>query len=126
MTVKKIGEINGRWALLFKGALVLVPLSIPLLVWLVSSAWASNDHIGHADQLTAQIEKILEIHARDMELLRVELKEIDRRLDDMPPSVWRDKITSLEAEMRLNAEDHTQIKVSLSRIEAFLGTKQGE
>ncbi len=118
---KRIGDLNGPWALLFRVVLMLVPLSIPLFVWLVSGVWASNDHIRHTDEVTAQIEKLMECHKQDMLAVRTELREIDQRIDELPSAVWRERILALEADMKQNTADHTQIKISLEQIKAKMG-----
>lgn len=122
---RKIGEMNGRWAALFKVVLVVVPtvnaLFIPWAVWVTTNVWRSQDHMVHADELHMQIEKLITSHTRDMEVVRQELKEVDRRMDELPSAVWREKIATLELDMKQNASDHTQIKVALEQIKAKLG-----
>lgn len=123
---KRIGELNGKWAFLFKVFLTSFPFLILLLVWLVNSAWAANDHISRQYETTAQIEKILASHNSDMQFLRDEIKELNRRLNEMPSQVWRDKIAVLEGDMKKNAVDHADIKVALTRIATKLGVEPDE
>ena len=121
MTQRRIGEMNGRWALLFKFLLVMVPCSIPLLVWLTSSAWASNDHIAREHEAKCQIEVLIKTHAADMAVLRQEIKEIDRRIDELPPLEWKERIKALELDSRQNREDHATIMIGIEQIKAKLG-----
>lgn len=118
---KRIGELNGKWAFLFKTFLTIFPFLILLLIWLVNSAWAANEHISRQSETTDQIEKILAAHNADMQFLRDEIKELNARINDMPSQVWRDKITCLEIDMKQNNADHADIKVSLAGIAAKLG-----
>lgn len=55
--------------------------------------------------------------------MRASLKEMDFRFDSLPPQVWKDKITMMEADMRKNGEDHSKILVALEAIKQRLGVQ---
>jgi hypothetical protein len=124
MTVKRIGEMNGRWAMLFKSALVIIPvvnaLFLPWAVWVTTTLWDANSNVKQFKEVAVKIDSIFEEHRRDMDFMRKELKEVDARIDDMPPTVWKAKITQLEVGMEKNSDDHTKLLIGQEKISASI------
>ena len=116
---KKIGEMNGRWAILFKTVLVVIPvvnaMFIPWAVWVTTTLWEANFKVEQFQQISNEITRLVDQHQKDSVEFRQELKEIDARLDDAPPAVWKDRILALEADSRRNAEDHLKILLNQER-----------
>jgi hypothetical protein len=114
MAGKPIGALNGPWALLHKVTLVLVPalcsvllaIAVPWVRWMTERGYATE---AQAD-IILSMEKTLE--------------DVQAQVHRMPTKEYQDRIKSLEMDMRTNLNDHTNIKVSLGRIEERLGTKK--
>ena len=97
MEPKKLGDLNGRWSILFRVlmvvgtiATVLSPFVIRWGVWVTSSVYELQAFAHTGDRFTAA----------DGERLRSDLQGeiqlladiIDNRIDDLPPTIWKDKI----------------------------------
>ena len=116
MTGTRIGELNGRWALLLKSTLIVIPVLttlvtaafLPWSVWVTSSIYASQDN-------TELIERLMQ-----------EAKAVDIRIDNLPPEEWKARIRVLEEDSKQNLKDHQVIIISLEQIKAAVGVAYGE
>ena len=112
-TAKTIGMMNGRWAWLFKVALICIPLLIALECWQTRSIFL----------LQGDVKEIVHLHdaiAANTEAIRANSEAIRT----LPPQDWRERIKQLEADMRQNNTDHTEIKLLLSEIRAAVKPRQ--
>lgn len=108
---RKVGDLNGVWAILLRITLVAVPVvgsiitacGVPWIKWVSDSCHTAN-----------QTARIVEKLAIDIEQIRVDMAH-------MPPEDWRERIRQLEVESRQNRQDHLNIMVSLEQIKTKLG-----
>ena len=85
MQSKKIGELNGPWAILLRAGLATYPMVVMLLVWIVKSIFELQAANSQGDRFTLQDAYALE-------------RRIDARFDQLPPADWREKIEALGRE----------------------------
>ena len=129
---KKIGDLNGKWAGLFKFVLILCILVIPSFFtwasWVTAEVFASKysrNHIEHFE------ERIVDLEANSKLLSRVEneLIKISNKVDDLPPPDWKRRIEILEnqraidetrtiEQYKANQDDHNKILILLEGIKA--------
>jgi hypothetical protein len=111
MTGSRIGELNGRWALLLKITLIVVPFIttlvtaafIPWAVWVTGNIYTSRQTSEMMTQLIA------------------DSKAVNIRIDSLPPEEWKARIRVLEDDSRQNLKDHQVIIISLEQIKAAVG-----
>ena len=96
MAGKPIGELNGRWAFLLKLTLVLIP-SLCTLAGLIAVPWI---------QWITETTYAVEAHFIEAEKCA---EDVQKQIDDV------------EARLRQNIADHTDIKISLEQIKGKLG-----
>ena len=115
MNGTRIGEMNGRWALLLKATLVVIPVLttiataafLPWAVWVTSSLYA----VQHNSELINQ--------------MLAEAKAVDIRIDNLPPEEWKARIRILEDDGKQNLKDHQVIIISLEQIKTAVGAVDG-
>lgn len=127
---KKIGELNGHWAALFKIILFMLLVSIPTfftwMVWVTNSIYASQYHISDTEKFE---QRITELEKTDM--TRADLaSKIDRltgRLDTSSPDELKRRVELLEQSFtnlttktveldKNNVADHSKIITTLDLI----------
>ena len=116
MSGTRIGDMNGRWAMLLKVTLVGIPCLtslflasfIPWAVWVTGNIYTSR--------------QIVEV-VRTMQL---EAKTIDTRIDNLPPEEWKARIRVLEDDSKQNLKDHQMIIISLEQIKTAVGAVKVE
>jgi hypothetical protein len=127
---KKVGELNGKWATLFKVVLIVCILVIPtLLGW---ATWVTTEvfsYRSHADATTGFDERITKLENATSAIARIE-KQIDTittKIDALPPPEWKRRIEILESQYttisnqldavdKTNTSEHGQILVLLEGI----------
>ena len=110
MAGPRIGELNGRWAMLLKLTLIAVPVLttlitaafLPWAVWVTSNIYASQQTVEIVRQLS------------------VDVHEIEVKVQNLPSAEWKDRIVKLEEASFDNREDHAEIKITLAEIKAVL------
>ena len=94
---KKIGEMNGRWAALFRICLVVVVLGIPSIggwgLWLTRNAINTEYHLESTVRFEERID-ILEQHNVMLERVEKQIEKISKDVDNLPPAEWRDIINN--------------------------------
>ena len=127
MAGQRVGDLNGKWAFMFKTGVVILPIInacfIPWAIWVTTTLWDCSAAIKDGDKIVDRIELICKEHQADMAFMRSEFKEVDQRLDGQPPDIWKQKIASIESDLRRNSDEHAQIMVSLEVIKHTLGVK---
>jgi hypothetical protein len=133
---KKIGDLNGKWAIGLKLVIVLFFVSIPTFAtwatWVTGSIYASNNHICDVyelqhDKRITELEKYATLPIK----LERELQRLHDKIDVLPHPEWRRRIELLETQYgesvksvlqvdKKNAEDHQQIFVLLESIKTKL------
>lgn len=108
-TDKKIGELNGKWAVMLKIAVLTISTVSPLIlawaIWVTSSVFA------------------IQYHIQDTIKFRDRIDEIEKTLTVTPEKIDNNKKTleQLSAEVKnvsaSNAIDHQSILVQLSKIQ---------
>ena len=116
MTGVRIGELNGRWALLLKTTVVVIPILTALVTaaFLPWSVWVTSN-IYTMQNTTAVIDDLVK-----------EAKAVDIRIDALPPDEWRARIRVLEDDAKQNQKDHQVIIVSLEQIKGAVGVKPND
>jgi hypothetical protein len=127
---KKIGELNGKWATLFKFVLLLIIIGVPTLfawmTWVTSNIYASQYH-----QLVTQSQEgrmiELETNMKILERVETEISKLSIKMDNLPPPDWRRRVEILEEGRETNAKkidaldknnttQHTDIQLILKEI----------
>ena len=116
MTGTRIGEMNGRWAMLLKVTLVSIPCLtslflasfIPWAVWVTGNIYTSR--------------QIVEV----VRTMQTEAKASDIRIDNLPPEEWKARIRVLEDDSKQNLKDHQMIIISLEQIKTAVGAVKVE
>ena len=113
--------MNGKWAFLLKAVLITTPaawaifitVDLPWRVWVTRSTFATIDHQNHADELTKKLDLYITQQHQDF-------RELERRIDNLPPADWQQRINQLEGWERENKADHAKIMGVLESIKAKL------
>ena len=117
----RIGLMNGKWSFLLKAVLISTPaawaifitVDLPWRVWVTRSTFQALEHDARANDCMERIDEFMRDH-------RNEYKDLERRVDRLPPD-YRDRVERLEIYERENKADHTNILISLEAIKAQLG-----
>lgn len=123
----RAADSNGRNLLLkilFAAVPVINALFLPWAIWVTTSVWDSKAHMNSAQEISNHIDEIVNEHKKDMEVVRLEMKALDDRLDNQPPQIWKDKVLAMEGDLKQNIRDHADIIVSLKLIEQKLGVER--
>jgi len=121
---KKIGEMNGRWAALFRIVLVLLFLSIPTLgtwaMWVTRGIWKTENHIKTTEQFSDRL-NVLEKQTIILNRVDKSVQNIRTDLKDLPDPIETKKYTEHNTESiktikdsvilldKVNTEQHNQI-----------------
>jgi len=97
---KRIGNLNGPWAMALKFLLATYPLLLMWAAWVSVETVVNREFRGRGDRFTMT----------DASNMR---REIDAQFAAMPPKDWRDRYASMETELKANAR-------ALIRIETLL------
>lgn len=116
-----IGDMNGKWGFLFRVILVTTPafwaifvtVDLPWRVWVTRSIYHVSEENDALAGIDAKLTDIVAAHAKDF-------REIDARLENLPPQAWKDRIQKLEDWERENKADHLKILVALEAIKTRL------
>ena len=104
MSGTRIGEMNGRWAMLLKVTLVGIPCLtslflasfIPWAVWVTGNIYTSR--------------QIVEV----VRSMQAETSAMHETVGNLPPPEWKARILKLEDAAIENKEAHAEIKVILA------------
>jgi hypothetical protein len=131
---KKIGELNGKWAFMFKFVILFVVIGGPTVLgwmtWVNNSLYAMQAYqitTQSHEQRIAELESSMKILAR----VEVEISRISTKMDNLPPPDWRRRIEILEDGREQNAvkietldtnntTQHSDITVMLKEINTKL------
>jgi hypothetical protein len=95
----KVGELNGRWAALFKITLVLIILGVPTFfawaTWITNETFASKYHRIQTENFEDRI-NCLEKDVQVLSRIDLELAKISTKIENLPPPDWRRRIELLE------------------------------
>lgn len=83
---KKVGELNGKWSILFRAQLVilgvLTPFAISMAVWITVTLFSIRTDIAilsvKRDSLVLDVQKLF----TSMERLRIEIDELKKKIDE--------------------------------------------
>lgn len=127
MTVKNketVGQLNGKWARLFKINNAISPFVIFFLgallslnIWLISSVMKNNAHRDTATQICIQVDKLVELHRSDMQYL-------EHRLDSMPSSDWKDRVSRIEEKLDIAEDGISEIRSDVKVIRQMVSNVQ--
>lgn len=111
-TDKKIGDLNGKWAVLLKIVVltggIITPLLLTWTVWVTSNIFATQHHVYDTHdfrQRIVHIEKVLESTPERIQSNKIELQELKREVKAVNDN---------------NTSDHQDILIQLSKIQTKL------
>lgn len=118
---KKIGEMNGKWAALFRVVLVLTFLTIPAVgtwgVWVSRSVWSSQYH----REATSEFEKRINVLEQSCTLLNKVDEQVDELADEikllpqqLPSKEWQE---SVDVQVEENAAATQEIKDEIIKLD---------
>jgi len=113
--------LEGKWGFLFKAVLITTPafwaifvtVDLPWRIWVTRATFETQQHLDSSAKLSDRVEKALDKHDRDW-------REMDRRIENLPPDEWKKRILALEDWERENKADHAKIIVQLETIKILL------
>ena len=135
---KKIGELNGKWAGMFKIVLTISMLLIPTLfgwgVWITNKVIGSEYHIVQTQEYDVRITRLEEVSQRDtifIDKIEKQLNKIDDHLSILDPTDICRRINNLEnvnEEQNIaintldknNTAEHTKVLLLLESIKTKL------
>jgi hypothetical protein len=111
MSGTRIGELNGRWAMLLKFTLVAIPCItslflasfLPWAIWVTGNIYTSR--------------QIVEV----VQTMKSDLAAINKTVSNLPPPEWKARTIKLEDAAIENRESHAEIKVVLEQNKITLG-----
>lgn len=99
---KKIGDLNGKWAVMLKMTIltstVVAPLILAWVIWVTSNIFATQHHIADT---TSFRERIVEVEA--------EVREIENIQED-----YKELKTDVKQSKELNTKEHRDIGKNLN------------
>lgn len=132
---KKIGEMNGKWAALFRAVLVLLFFTIPTIgtwsIWITRSVWIQQ---GHMTTTSSFEDRIDTLEKTDVSRAHVseQLEKINNKINQLPPIPWQERINEntkcgVEIKQQIldldktNTQEHNRIsselKESISKLD---------
>jgi hypothetical protein len=109
---KKIGELNGKWATMFKFVILLVIVGIPTMMtwmtWVTSNIYSSQYHQSTTEGYAARIID-LETSMKILSRVEVEISKLSTKIDNLPHPEWKRRIEILEQGRQENAAHITEL-----------------
>lgn len=120
---KKIGELNGRWAALFKLVLFIVVVSVPTaitwMLWVTSNIYASQYHIERCDNYEQRLIDLEKTDVSRADLSR-QMQVLSDKIETFPNAEWKRRVEFLEQKIetlaiktneldKVNSTEHTHI-----------------
>jgi hypothetical protein len=110
MSGTRIGELNGRWAILLKVTLVAIPCItslflasfLPWAIWVTGNIYTSCQLVGV------------------VQAMKADMQSLDTTVDNLPPPEWKARTIKLEEAAIENREAHAEIKVILEQTKVVL------
>ena len=105
MSGTRIGELNGRWAILLKVTLVAIPCITTLFIasFLPWAVWVTGNI--YTSRQTAEIVGSMES----------KVENLNTAVQNLPPPEWKARTIKLEEAAIENREAHAEIKVVLEQ-----------
>lgn len=133
---KKIGDLNGKWAVAFKLVLISIIMTVPTFfawaTWVTNGIYNSNNHICTTNEMEYE-HRLKELEKQAMVSSRLEshLEKIGTKIDQLPHPEWRRRVEVLENQYKeikteikqnnsSNNLDHQQIFILLESIKTTL------
>jgi len=111
-TEKKIGDLNGKWAVMLKvvvlSSTVLLPVILTWAVWVTTSIFAAQHHQTDTDSFRSRIVEIEKILTVTPEQIHHNTETLDTIQQDVKESTAE------------NSKDHSGIMVELGKIQTKL------
>lgn len=115
-TEKKIGDLNGKWAVMLKlvvlAATVLSPLILSWTVWVTSNIYSTKHHMIDTEDFRARIVEI----EKAATITPSQINDIKKDADELK--------TDVKTVRKENAEEHQGILVELGKIQVQLESMQ--
>lgn len=116
---KRIGELNGHWAFLFKFVLLVLLFIIPTLgtwgVWVTNNVMTTQFHVEQTEQYESRI-SALEKHNVKAETIA---QTLDTQINKLE-KVNQEQNAKLESLEKSNSTEHSQILIMLEAMKATL------
>lgn len=116
---KRIGELNGHWAFLFKFVLLVLLFIIPTLgtwgVWVTNNVMANKFHVEQTEEYESRI-SALEKHNVKSETIA---QTLDTQINKLE-KVNQEQNTKIESLERSNSSEHSQMLILLESMKATL------
>lgn len=116
---KRIGELNGHWAFLFKFILLLALFVLPTVgtwsIWVTSNIFSTKSHIEQTEKYDDRISTLEKCSERNVVASQNVTTQIDKL--EQTNKEQNQKIESLE---KNNSSEHSQILIMLESMKATL------
>lgn len=118
-------EIQSTYRSIFKWAIGLLTMAtLSWVGWVSLNIIQTSTSIETIKKLQESIDALVQIHHNDIDAMWKEFRNMDTRLNDMPPRDFRNRVDSMERkldtmsnEFKQNAVEHTQILGTIGKIE---------
>ncbi len=118
----RIGDMNGKYAILFKVALWAIPLMIgigtPWVIWVTAETFHNRYFREQGSRFTPEDNMKSETKLRNEFLL--EIKNLERVISKLPPPEWKQKIHEMEITQRNMEKNQAVIIAAQERMSRLL------
>ena len=118
---KKIGELNGKWAALFKACMI---VGMSWCIWVTSVIYQSSYHMDGSSNYeqrldtleiiaTTEVDNLHELQAR----VETHYTHMTEAIDALPPPEWQHRIESVENDFKSVEADIKQISSDVTKVD---------
>lgn len=110
---KKIGDLNGKWATMFKVVILLIIVGVPTMMtwmtWVTSNIYAVQYYQSTTEGYAARIID-LETNMKILSRVESEISKLSTKMDNLPPPEWKRRIEILESGREVNSANIVTLK----------------
>ena len=110
---KKVGDLNGMWAFLFRVFLVLFPLMVAWSIWVTSSMYELKGFAQMGERMTQK--DGLKMKLELLELIDKQVDRLDDKLNNLPPVDFVKRVDGLEDRLNLLHEVMIEIRLNMAK-----------
>lgn len=114
MTKQTLGELNGRWTVLFKVVLAIIPFCVLGLGWTYRAVGSLNDSVGNVRIAVAAIQANRFTSEHGLEVWK-EIAAIRETIAALPPDRFEDKVDELAKNQQLILQELAVLKERLPK-----------
>ena len=115
---KTIGNLNGKWSILFRATLavgaVLQPLIVAWAIWVTVEVFENKAHRELGSRFTVVDAAKLETTLRE-DLRKIE-KELRAEISALPSPDFRKKIDNIDAKIEMIAANVTELRIIVAKL----------